>query len=193
MKNVLIKTRKGAKEIKWQDYHYLFCETLEIFSTDLEEIKAPNDFPTDKLKSLFINCPNLKKLPNFIGSCSELEVLKIKNNENLKLENHDYNFPKLKTIQLSGLALGEIPNWLSISTTLETVDLSFNHISEIPEFFGDLKNIRRINFEHNKINKAPLVLKKIDKLNHLSINHNPFSEEEADLIFKHFNIEVSSD
>lgn len=188
MKSLLIKPRKGQKLIKWHEMSYHFITHLEIFSSDIEEINVPSDFPTDKLTSFQINCPNLRKIPSFLGSCQNLEILKIKNSPFLTFDKHDYDFFALKIIQLSNLELTEIPNWLEKSKAIETLDLNNNKIKSIPEFFKDLGMLRRINLDQNKLTRLPDFMAKLPKLNHLSVDDNEFSEDEKNRIFRIFKI-----
>ena len=179
MSSLVIKLRKGVKEINWDKFDYHFITRVEVFATDLAEINCPTDFPTDRIKSVELNCPALKKLPSFLGSCLRLEILKIKNCQNLDFDNHEYDFDVLKTLQLANLSLKEVPKWLEICHELETLDLQGNEISNLPEFMKELKSIRRINLDSNHLESLPNFLKELPKLNHLSVDGNNFNEDEV--------------
>lgn len=191
MSSLLIKPRKGQKTIKWEDINYHFTRQLEIFSPDIEEIITPTDFPADQLTSVQLNCPNLKRMPSFLGSCNSLELLKIKNSQIENLENHDYDFFSLKTLQLSNLGLNKFPEWIEKSLQLQTLDLNSNKIVEIPDFLKKHIQLRRINLDENLLKKLPDFLSVLPKLNHLSVDSNSFEEEEINRIFKVFKITIN--
>lgn len=191
MSSLLIKPRKGQKTIKWEDINYHFTRQLEIFSSDIEEIITPSDFPADQLTSVQLNCPNLKRMPNFLGSCTSLLLLKIKNAQIENLENHDYDFFSLKTLQLSNLGLTRFPSWIEKSSSLEMLDLNSNRIKDIPDFLKNNTSLRRINLDENKLEALPEFLSLLPKLNHLSVDANSFSEDEINRIFRVFKISVN--
>lgn len=191
MSSLVIKPRKGQTKIKWDNLDYHFTSRLEIFSSDLEEIDTPSDFPTNNLQSLILNCPMLKKLPSFLGSCQSLILLKIKNCKIQNIDNHDYDFPNLKTLQLSGMNLATIPQWIEKSPLLETLDLSANSINTVANLMQKNVNLRRINFDHNHLTNLPDFLSTLPKLNHLSVDGNKFSEDEENRIFNLFKITIN--
>ncbi|EQC44235.1 leucine-rich repeat domain-containing protein [Bacteriovorax sp. Seq25_V] len=190
MSSLVIKLRKGVTEINWDKYDYHFITRVEIFSNDLAAINCPTDFPTDRIKSVELNCPALKKLPSFLGSCLRLEILKIKNCVQINFDNHEYDFDVLKTLQLANLELKEVPKWLAICHELETLDLQGNAICELPDFLKELKAIRRINLDHNRLTHLPNFLKDLPKLNHLSVDGNQFDEDEVLRINQVFKITI---
>lgn len=191
MSSLLIKPRKGQKSINWDNFNYHFTRRLEIFSADIEEISTPSDFPADLLTSVQLNCPNLKRMPSFLGSCKNLDLLKIKNSKIENLENHDYDFFSLKTLQLSNLGLNKFPEWIEKSTQLETLDLNSNKIVEIPDYLKKHLQLRRINLDENLLEKLPDFLSHLPRLNHLSVDTNSFAEEEIDRIFRVFKITIN--
>lgn len=190
MKSLIVKLRKGQKEVTWDKLAYFNSTHVEFFATDLESLEAPNDFPTDKIISVQINCPGLKKLPSFLGSLDYVQVLKIRNLSKVDFSKHEYAFENLKTLQLADMNLDHIPSWLADCHDLETLDLQGNNITSIPTFFKNFKNLRRINLDKNNLEYLPDFLKELPKLNHLSVDGNKFSDAEKLRINQVFKITI---
>ena len=186
MKNVLIKLRKGKNSFGWEDYISNDTEYLEIIAPSLLEIEDRFD-EISHLKSLQIHCPMLENLPQSFYTLTNLETLKIKNNETINL-NSIGSFKQLKNLQLAKLKLKELPIWMESSINVEMLDLHGNQLIDLPDYFKNYQKLKRLNLDSNSFTTLPWELEQLKSLNHLSIDNNSFNEEEKNRIQKVFNI-----
>ncbi len=84
----------------------------------------------------------------------------------------------LKTLDISGQNLTEIPKEVLEFPKLEVLNLSKNKITDIPEWLNKLSSLENLNLDHNSI-------KKIEYLPHnllqLSVNNNNLTEIDTNL------------
>lgn len=183
--NILIKLRKGIKEVKWEDKVPHNCSSLEIISPSIEEL--PERFHELKdLKKLTLVTPELKRLPESLYLLEDLELLKIKNSQNIVI-NQLANFKNLKTIQLANLKLKELPIWVCENLKLDTLDIHGNELISLAKGFENLKNLKRVNLDNNNFSALPWELEQLPSLNHLSLENNNFPQEEKNRITRIFN------
>ncbi len=94
----------------------------------------------------------------------------------------------LKSLTLKNLGLENLPQEISMVTTLEELNISGNQLTKLPEAFPELKKLKRLNLDKNQFSTFPDLIKSMPALSHLSIDNNPFSDDEKDRIQRVFHI-----
>jgi internalin A len=79
---------------------------------------------------------------------------------------------RAKELDLSTLALTDLPESIANLTYLQTLDLYNNQLSTLPEIIGNLTNLQKINLSYNQLNGLPESIGKINNLRTLSISTN---------------------
>lgn len=128
------------------------------------KIKIPNEFPKlNNLKTLaFHNVYSLNKKDSI-----------------LKLDKVLYRFKNLKSLALTHLKLGKVPDIIYQIISLKNLDLSFNRISELSPQIINLKNLEILRLANNDIQEIPENTKELTHLRICNLDSN------VNLNFKH--------
>jgi internalin A len=79
-------------------------------------------------------------------------------------------------LDLSLLALTEIPEKVFELSQLKSLKLSFNKISEVPREIGKLVQLKILNFSYNLLFELPKEMSKLVQITHLDLSQNRFTE-----------------
>lgn len=183
----------------------LTLETSEIppelfFFENLEELYlegAATHFP--KLGSPWKQLRVLSlKLPKFDGGLAQF--FQMSSLENLKVIDtplKGLTLPlghvgsRLIFLTLKNNGLRELPEEISMLSTLKELSLLGNELSHLPHSFSELRNLKRLNLDDNHFEKFPEVVMKMPNLSHLSIDRNQFSEREKERVQREFKLVVN--
>jgi len=88
---------------------------------------------------------------------------------------HDSVRDGIEQIDLSNNCLTEVPDDMSIFTSLTRLDVSNNKIKHIPESFGQLKKLIRLDVQNNNISSLPESVCELKNLRRLDISENNIS------------------
>lgn len=167
-----------------------FLENLEELYLEGDCSKLPKlGSPWKKLKLLSIHWPKFQGDLSAFFSLPSLENLKIIATPQKRfLLPLGFAVAPLKSITIKDCGLENLPEEISMFTSLTEMNLSQNQLSKLPHSFMDLTQLKRLNLDLNEFSKFPDVIKKMPTLSHLSIDSNPFSEEEKDRIQREYNI-----
>ena len=98
-----------------------------------------------KIKVLLLNNSNLKSLPDFIPTLSQLTFLGLKGNGDLKeLPNSISNLKELTGLNLSNTGLSQLPNGIGELSNLKDLDLSGTSVETLPESFKQLTKLEKL-------------------------------------------------
>jgi internalin A len=91
--------------------------------------------------------------------------------------------PALRSIQFYGVALNQIPSFLSRCKQLEEISLVNCNISEIPDFIDSLPRLKKLNLSGNQIREIPRTLFKCLKLQEVDLSNNQLTEAPEELAY----------
>ncbi|MCO4793061.1 MAG: leucine-rich repeat domain-containing protein [Bacteriovoracaceae bacterium] len=186
MKARLIKLRKNQSSFPSEILFEQPWECLEIQGEGIESLPySLGEIST--LRTLSINCPNLKEVNSNILCHQNLQIFKLRNTSIESLPEVENSAP-LKTLFLSGNSLTSVPKWFSNLDQLELLDLSGNNLKSVPREIESMKSMRRLVLDRNEITTLPDFIKNLKDLGHLSIDGNKFSPEEKARIGREFGI-----
>ena len=162
-----------------------FC-SMEIIGPDLENLNLDmKGFPNLERFSLVGGKGIIPD--NFWGGV-KLKSLKItKGSWQIPL-NPGLDLNSLEKLNLGGMGLIEVPQWISLCPNLKELDLSNNNLTDLPLAFSQLVQLKRLNLDFNKMEKVPVALTRMPQLIHLSVDRNPFDAEEVELLKNIFGI-----
>ncbi len=125
-----------------------------LIVTSISDLRKA-DIDKDKVQSIKIECdPN--KLDQILDEISR-------------------EFPRLENLDLSSLALREIPEGLSRIANLKKLDLSGNSLLyKLPESLGNLKELRILDLSGTGIDDLPKVLSRLENLEYVNLTNVVF-------------------
>lgn len=144
------------------------CENERIFGNLNEALKQP-----EKVCRLDLCC-QLTKVPPEVGKLSNLQVLKLSNNQLTQLPPEIGNLTKLKTLDLSWNQFSQFPTPILKLENLENLYLIGNNISSIPSKISNLDHLKEFYLIHNKITCLPPEVGQLANLEELRIFGNRF-------------------
>jgi acetyl esterase/lipase len=83
----------------------------------------------------------------------------------------------LEKLDLSGNRLTHLPPEIGLLTRLETLDLSTNQLLALPEEVGSLRRLRALDVSVNQLSALPPSLRTIETLRRIRIEGNPLTED----------------
>lgn len=75
-------------------------------------------------------------------------------------------------VDLRGLKLTSVPEWLGSLVTVTTLDLSENELLSVPEWLANLTSLVELNLSDNQLTSLPESLGNLTTLTHLDLGHN---------------------
>ena len=183
----------GGKD-KWKYYTYNWCTdaplgewsgittddiTGHITSIWINEFDMAGEIPASigdlqELKTLYLYCADIKKLPEEIGKLKNLEYLTI---------GAKYNTGNHIT--------GQLPKVLCELVNLKHLDIHHHKITSLPNNFGQLKNLEYLNLSGNSISEPILdMVCELTNLKELNLSSNAISGNIPTTIGNLVNIET---
>ncbi|MCL4202324.1 MAG: leucine-rich repeat domain-containing protein [Pirellulaceae bacterium] len=77
-----------------------------------------------------------------------------------------------KALDLSGMGLTELPEWLGQLTQLQSLDLSENRLTALPEWLGQLTQLKSLDLSNNQLTALPESLGQLTQLQLLDLGGN---------------------
>ena len=173
--------------------------SLEIF--ELENNSAtnlPKNFQLcNNLKTLRLNLPELKKIPNSFSDLKKITALTLNNvkgkmpvlnfgSESLKkisvyparnekvLSSEISGFPNLTFLRLTGITLDF--NHIESNTSIESLFLNNVELTTIPKKLLDFKQLKYVNLQNNKIEVLPSYFNQFTALQNFDLTMNPIGK-----------------
>lgn len=114
--------------------------------------------PTDtNAKNLNLSGQNLKSIPEYVFSMTQLENLDLSNNELTGAPQSQIgNLTNLKTLNLKNNNLTVLPAELGRLSSLVSLDVSDNRLTGLPLEIGDLNNLKNLDVSGNDYSKDDL-------------------------------------
>jgi Leucine-rich repeat (LRR) protein len=162
----------------------VLLNTLSRLALDIWVFQAGEGEQRDVAKNKILECLRtastildlshlgLTTLPEMIGSLSNLERLRLNNNQLTSLPETIGNLSKLKDLNLSINQLTSIPKEIGNLTNLEWLDLSFNQLTSIPVTIGNLSNLESLYLSDNQLTSVPGEIGNLSKMKWLYLNNN---------------------
>lgn len=140
----------------------------------LADMQAIQDFKNLKLLDIAA-CPKAFEAPyNFLAGLENLVILRLYNNQIVKLPTSFGNLSKLTKLEFVGNQFTEIPvDFFSSCQKLTTLQLQDNKISRLPSEIEELTNLEYLNISHNKLTTIPASIGKLKRLRGLVLSYNP--------------------
>jgi internalin A len=88
---------------------------------------------------------------------------------------------KLINLELSGLALSQLPPELWQLTSLQELYLDENQLSQIPAEIGQLTNLQKLRLDKNQLSRLPPELWRLTNLQRLDLDNNQLSQVPAEI------------
>lgn len=89
--------------------------------------------------------------------------------KNFALPNKKLDFPKLKKLEISSLALKAFPDNFSCPNSLEEINMYYNQLEKIPDFILQLPKLKTLNIAYNELKNIPLELGDMTSLESLNL------------------------
>ncbi|GHT69808.1 hypothetical protein FACS1894110_20010 [Spirochaetia bacterium] len=103
----------------------------------------------------YLQC-DIQNLPEWIGDLTALETLNLNNSMLGDLfPSSILNLSALKSLNLGGTNLSELPEWIGRFVSLETLDLSGTKITALPQGMRNLATLENLNIRNTRINYLP--------------------------------------
>lgn len=99
------------------------------------------------------------------------------------------NFPALKILDLSHIAMVSVPQKISTLTNLESLNLSNNNLSQNFSNLSTLIKLSELNLSGNQLTKIPTELSSLVSLTSLNLSNNSFSTNYAATLSNLKNLE----
>jgi len=178
-----IKLRKGHSTLHLEQVSPN-TQVLEIIAPTLEKMGDLNKY--EHLKFLYINAPELKKVPKLPLS---IETLKLRS---IKVDSDDLTtiqqLVHLKNLEIIDADIEVLPKgFFTFFTNIEQLTLKDNKLSSLPEL-TTCQKLKRVNIDNNRFEKLPESIMTQREINHLSMENNQFLEEEKNKIHKLYGI-----
>jgi Leucine-rich repeat (LRR) protein len=162
------------------------------FKTLEEALKEPNDkvyrlnltskdlsagFPMDvfkltKLQSLRLNGCKLKSLPAELGTLSNLQILEIGGNPDIKeLPKEISKLTQLHKLGMSGIKAA-LPAEFSALKSMKNLEMVSCEVTEFPKVVLDMPNMEDLNLNSNKMTSVPAEISKLKNLKSLGLMFN---------------------
>ncbi|OUM60697.1 hypothetical protein PIROE2DRAFT_62984 [Piromyces sp. E2] len=143
----MIITRWELGKINYFSYTKFLYINYEGTEKKFNEESKKADL-TSEMENIF------KTLPESIGTCSELRMLKTYSNREERiclniLPTSIGNLNKLKILDLSYNKLESLPDSIGNLKNLNELNLSFNYLKTLPDSIGNLKNLEELDISHN--------------------------------------------
>lgn len=87
-----------------------------------------------------------------------------------------FDFPHIKTLDLSNNLIEEIPDKIEKLVNLETLIIQKNVLKKISPKLGKLKNLKKLNVFFNQLTELPDVFKNLSELTELEVKYNQLTE-----------------
>ncbi len=154
---------------------------------------------SDKVQALYLNKVEILDLQNLLPHLNQLKLLDISNSKitqwpvtlsklpkldtlvlnQIELGNHPLNFPpSLKKLIFTKCNLTSWPLPLNQVLSLDILDLSDNLLTSLPKEIVSLKNLSRLSLSQNLIKKLPKEIGKLKKLKTLDLSQNQLTKLE---------------
>ena len=165
-----VKTRllPMPKDTAWMD---------ELFSWADENKISKEQLPRNKnvlwsIQKLDLENNNLTKIPEPIGSLSNLYFLFLSSNRLTEIPEFICNLTNLKLLGFQDNLLTEIPSFISNLTNLTMLGLSGNKLTALPESIGNLSNLKNLCLIDNELTTVPESIGNLTNLLELSLDKN---------------------
>jgi leucine-rich repeat protein SHOC2 len=127
----------------------------------------------DRATTLSLSCNQLKKLPDSIGTLSNLTCLKLRDNQLTILPDSIGDLVKLRELDLSENRLDSIPSSINNLLNLEDLNLRANNqLKMLPKEIINLVNLKRLNLSYTGLNDLTDEIGNFVNLTGLFINNN---------------------
>jgi Leucine-rich repeat (LRR) protein len=123
----------------------------------------------------------LNELPESLGQCENLEVLKLSGNQLSELPASLHQLTKLKLLDLSGNQFENIPHFIANLASLRSLNLESNAISLLPDWIGCFPELTDFNVDGNRISKLPASFGDLKKLKCVYLGGNSFNSIPSEL------------
>lgn len=124
------------------------------------------------LQALKMNDNQLTELPAELGNLSNLELLILNNNGLTGIPWELGNLYNLTGLHLNNNNLKEIPGELRKLSSLKYLDLGSNDLTNIPVELGYLFNLTSLNLKKNQLTAIPAEMQNLKKLLILNLDNN---------------------
>lgn len=188
---VTIYKQIDIKNIDWKFYHFSFEEALQVDPKIVKKLTVNvtdrSEIPTElfsfiNLKNLTISArkgfypnnskANISKIPEAIGTLTELESLFIQDTKIEYLPESIGKLIHLKNLNVSNNQLKRLPYSLLQLRQLELCWLSDNQLVEIPANINTPK-LRNIDLKDNQLRTLPAALAHQPQLQNIQLEKNP--------------------
>ncbi|KAM0048277.1 putative leucine-rich repeat domain superfamily [Helianthus debilis subsp. tardiflorus] len=155
-------------------------ESLEVLRiTGLKLKEFPNYITTghsiNSLLELHLSWNHIKEVPSSIGNLHKLVSLNLYNCSNLKsLPRSICSLQHLRTLNLHGTSIKELPEGMGQLECLENLDLSETHVKHLPGSICMLKRLRTLLLQHSDfLEKLPEDVGQLESLEILHLGDCP--------------------
>ena len=170
--------KSGTSIDKYTNAVITHYDTQRVGSAIEEILKQCNPDILEKLE--ISHCSYLKNY-TYVHTILSL-ISKFHNLKNLNLsysdcdwknsDNYISNFTNLKTLDLTGNSLSELPKWIGNLTELEELYLANNTIHILPSWVENLKQLKILSLDNNKLADLNASIWNLSNLQYLSLNGN---------------------
>lgn len=147
------------------------CKNERIYIDLNEALKQPQKVCRLEL------CCQLTKVSPEIGKLSNLQILKLSNNQLTQLPPEIGNLNKLKMLDLSWNQFYQFPTPILKLKNLESLYLVGNNITCLPPEVGELTNLEEMRLLGNRFIQLPLEIRNLQNLKRLVISPDTFLPE----------------
>lgn len=150
---------------------------LNLSSNNISEL--PDCFPPAcRINKLLLNNNGLTTFPLSLGKLQYLETLNISSNDIESLPN--FEFPKLRELDLSFNRITEIPDSFASCMALTTVNFSFNRLKTLPHSLVQCRKIAQIIAAGNEFIAFPHVVFSFAQIQKLVLSGNRITHVPSD-------------
>jgi len=130
------------------------------------------------LKKLVLHRNAIENIHFHLLPLEHLQYLDLSNNP---LENLVFMFqglpPSLTTLIMCECDLENLPNEISLLTSLEHLDLGSNNLRTLPAEIGQLTNLKVLHLDDNSMDFLPAAFSDLKNIEDLDISDNNFADE----------------